>query len=72
MTQKDYRLIAEAMLEARPTAKASRERKESWCMAVNCIAQRLRGDNPKFHRHVFVSHCGMNNGWYEYEDRGSA
>lgn len=67
MTRKDCELIAYAAKLAKPgeseRALATPERWEAYCQqwadTVDCIADALAGDNPRFDRDRFLRACGV-------------
>ena len=57
MTRKDYRILAEALREARPQTWPTNA--GPWTRAVDNIAIALKADNPRFDRGKFLDACGM-------------
>jgi hypothetical protein len=74
MSQKDYKLIAAALMEAMPSGlekyKDYFAARSQWKTDVEAVAKALASNNPKFRWDTFCLACGFSQS--EYEQRTSS
>jgi len=56
MSRKDYRLLADALRDAKPDANDVPAH-EQWLRCINSVASALYGTNPLYNRDKFVSYA---------------
>lgn len=63
MTRKNYNLIADALLAAKPCHQKhdayEREAIQAWSTTVTILANRIEEAEPNFDRERFVTACGL-------------
>lgn len=61
MTRKDYKLIANAMLRAKPREDANPRAYDAWVDCCESLSQALASDNNRFCKTTFLDACGVEN-----------
>lgn len=59
MTRKDYKLIAEALLDSKPAEPCESTVYVQFVFSCSRVANALESDNPRFDRNKFMKACGV-------------
>lgn len=59
MTRKDYKLIAQAIIDAQDSVERDAQAPEVWSAVVRSLATALKQENPKFDTSKFYTYLGF-------------